>query len=191
VGLELAKAQTEAGLVTSDGFEPVSRADARVLILGTLPGSVSLERREYYAQPRNVFWRILEMLTGASPELPYEVRKHRLMEKGIALWDVCAGAHRSGSSDSKIRASTCIPNDFRRFFEVHTRVGLICFNGAKADRLYRGKVLPGLPLGLRKIPQRRLPSTSSAYARVSFEQKLQSWNIVLDELERINEPSTP
>jgi double-stranded uracil-DNA glycosylase len=175
----LANAQTEGGFVTSDGFEPVSRADARVLILGTFPGSVSLETREYYAQPRNVFWRIVEKLSGASPELSYQVRKRRLIEKGIALWDVCAKAHRSGSSDSAIQ--TCIPNDFSRFFEVHTRIGLICFNGAKADRLYCKKVLPGLPRNLREIPRRRLPSTSSAYARISFEQKLQSWSVVLDE----------
>jgi double-stranded uracil-DNA glycosylase len=175
--------------VTSDGFESVSRADARVLILGTFPSSVALKRREYYAQPRNAFWRIAEKLAGASPELSYEIRKLRLIEKGIALWDVCASAQRSGSSDSAIQI--CIPNDFRSFLEVHTRIGLVCFNGAKADRLYRGKVLPGLPCDLRKIPLRRLPSTSSAYARMSFDQKLQSWNVVLDELERINESSAP
>jgi double-stranded uracil-DNA glycosylase len=169
--------------VTFGGFEPVSRADARVLILGTLPGRVSLERREYYAQSRNVFWRIVEKLAGVSHELSYETRKLRLIEKGIALWDVCSSAQRSGSSDSTIQASTCIPNDFSRFLDVHTRIGLICFNGAKADKLYCEKVLPGLPRNLRDILRRRLPSSSSAYARISFEQKLQSWGVVLDELD--------
>ena len=58
----------------SRGFECVARADARVLILGTLPGKVSLERSEYYAQPRNAFWLIMGELAGASRDLPYKDR---------------------------------------------------------------------------------------------------------------------
>ncbi len=167
--------------MTSQGFEPVSRADARYLILGTLPGAVSIKKGEYYAQRGNAFWRIMERLIGVSHELPYASRKLRVIENGIALWDVCASAHRLGSLDAAIRSSTCVENDFQSFFSIHTRVGLICFNGAKAEDLYCDKVLPRLAPDLREIPRKRLPSTSSAHARMSFDQKALRWSTVLGE----------
>lgn len=55
----------------SFGFDAVAGPDARVLILGTLPGAVSLACGQYYAQPRNVFWRIIGELMAAAPALPY------------------------------------------------------------------------------------------------------------------------
>ena len=79
-------------------FEPVSRPDARVLILGTLPGAESLRRQQYYAKRENSFWPIMGALVGASPELPYARRLARLVEHGVALWDVCASAERAGQS---------------------------------------------------------------------------------------------
>ena len=51
----------------SSGFEALAAPNARVLILGTLPGAVSLA----CGQPRNVFWRIMGELVGASLELSY------------------------------------------------------------------------------------------------------------------------
>src|SRR6266851_4512441 len=103
----------------SCGFKAISRSDARVLILGTLPGKVSLETREYYAQPRNAFWRIMAELIGRLPEPCYEHRKRQLIERVIALWDVLASGYRAGSLDSAIQLSTAVSNDFRAFFNTH------------------------------------------------------------------------
>ena len=58
----------------SVGFPPIADANARVLVLGSLPGVKSLEMREYYAQPYNAFWRIMGELTGAGPALEYPAR---------------------------------------------------------------------------------------------------------------------
>jgi TDG/mug DNA glycosylase family protein len=126
----------------SNGFEPIANADARVLILGTLPGKASLERREYYAQPRNAFWEIMARLISTPADLCYEERTQKLLENHIALWDVCANAERFGSLDKKIRMSTVTPNDFNAFLGIHDQISLICFNGAHAERIFRRKVLP-------------------------------------------------
>lgn len=163
----------------SRGFAAVSRADARVLVLGTLPGRVSLETGEYYAQPRNAFWPIMAKLMGTSHELSYEDRKRRLIENRIALWDVLAAGYRPGSLDSAIQMTTAAPNDFRTFFDIHPCIELICFNGKKAAKIYEDKVLPDLPANRRQIPLQVLPSTSPAHARMRFEQKLSNWQAVM------------
>jgi hypoxanthine-DNA glycosylase len=161
------------------GFPPIADAHARVLILGSLPGQVSLRHQQYYAQPQNAFWKIMGRLFGAGPELSYEERAQRLIEQGIALWDVCAAAQRPGSLDAAIVHSSVVPNDLAAFIEAHPGVGLICFNGGKAADLYRRLVLPGLPARLRSIRTEALPSTSPAHAAMPFEEKLTRWAAVL------------
>lgn len=105
------------GAMRITGFEPICALDARVLILGTMPGKESLRVGEYYANPRNSFWGIVGELLGFSIEADYGARVESLKSHGIALWDVLAIWDRDGSLDSKIRMSTAIPNRtiFRRF----------------------------------------------------------------------------
>jgi hypoxanthine-DNA glycosylase len=165
--------------VKSRGFGYVARADARVLILGSLPGKVSLERGEYYAQPQNAFWRIMGELAGALPDLPYKDRLRLLKESGIALWDVCAAGHRPGSLDSAIRLTTVETNDISGFLRAHPAVALICFNGRKAQEIFDRKVRQDPPGIFARIRYEVLPSTSPAHAAMSYEQKLSRWRIVL------------
>lgn len=161
----------------SVGFEAIAAPDARVLILGTLPGAVSLGCGQYYAQPRNAFWKIMEELVGASTELPYAQRVEYLIAERLALWDVCAVAQRQGSLDAAIQSMQ--PNDFATFFRTHPNVTLICFNGAKAAALFRRHVSPTLAPPASLIRQAVLPSTSQAHAAVSFESKLAAWRAAL------------
>ena len=160
------------------GFRPVAKADSRVLILGTLPGPVSLEKRQYYAQSRNAFWPIMGELFGAAPELAYGQRLQKLQQGGVALWDVCRSAYREGALDASIDPHSIVPNNLARFLRSHAAVRLICFNGQTAGKLYRQLVLPRLPETLRDIPCETLPSTSPAYAAMRFEQKLALWQVV-------------
>jgi hypoxanthine-DNA glycosylase len=166
----------------SRGFPPIAAPDAQVLILGSLPGRVSLERRQYYAQPQNAFWRLMGVLFDAGPEVPYEVRTARLVAHRVAVWDVCKAAVREGSLDADIDLATVIPNDFNWFFGAHPAVGLVCTNGGTATRLYQRLVLPMLPAALRALPVRPLPSTSPAHAAMRFEQKLERWRMVASHL---------
>ena len=114
----------------SFGFPPISSPSARVLILGSLPGRLSLERGEYYANPQNAFWRIV---AARVPDLPtdYAGRVRVLTSERVALWDVLAAATRSGSLDADI-SDDAIPNNFRAFFHAHPKIGLIGFNGGTA-----------------------------------------------------------
>lgn len=153
------------------GFPPLSRADARVLIVGTLPGAASLAAGQYYAHKSNRFWPIMGALFGAGADLAYEERCQRLMENGIAVWDVCASAERPGSLDSAIRPDSIVTNDFAGFFAVHPQIERICFNGNGAAALFRKRVLACPPL----LPQVILPSTSPAYAALPPAGKLARW----------------
>jgi hypoxanthine-DNA glycosylase len=161
------------------GFPPIADAHARILILGSLPGQESLRQQQYYALPRNVFWTIMGRLFGAGPELPYAERSKRLVQNGIALWDVCAAAQRPGSLDAAIVHESVVPNDFAAFLASHPSISLICFNGGKAADLYRRLVLPSLSATLRAIRTATLPSTSPAHAAMSSEEKLKRWAAVL------------
>lgn len=159
----------------SQGFPPIARRDARVLVLGSLPGQESLRRRQYYAQPRNAFWPIMGALCGAGPQLPYRTRARRLAASGIALWDVCRAAYRAGSLDASIVAGSVVVNDFGAFLARHPGIRLVCFNGRTAAALYRRHVLPGLAPRLRALATLDLPSTSPAHAALSLPAKLERW----------------
>ena len=158
------------------GFAPLSSPDARVLVLGSLPGELSLSRGEYYAQPRNAFWRIMSQLFGFPADGAYADRVAALLANRVALWDVCAAAKRVGSLDSAIASP--VANEFAAFLDAHPKLDLIAFNGAKAADLYRRLVTARLPDGHVGIEQRVLPSTSPALAAMTYEQKLVRWEAV-------------
>ncbi len=163
----------------SHGFPPISGGSARVLILGSLPGQASLAATQYYAQPRNAFWRIMGELFGAHPELPYAERLARLAARRVAVWDVLASGRRPGSLDSAIDVASAVPNDFAGLFDAEPGIERICFNGAKAAELYRRMVWPALGAPKRDIERIVLPSTSPANASFTFEAKLERWRTAL------------
>jgi double-stranded uracil-DNA glycosylase len=167
-------------MTRSFGFPPVAREDARVLVLGSLPGQASLAATQYYAQPQNAFWRIMGALFDAGPEHAYEERLKRLVAARVALWDVCASAKRPGSLDQRIDKRSVAANDFAGFFAAHGQIATIFFNGATAERLYLTLALPALPPDVAATATRRLPSTSPAHAGVSFAQKLEAWREAAD-----------
>ena len=149
-------------------FPPVTRPDTRLLILGSLPGAVSLAKRRYYAHPQNQFWR----LTGAVIErdltaLNYENRLAALLDAGIGLWDTVAAATRQGSLDADIRLHEA--TDIAALASTLPELRAIAFTGAKSAGIGR-KQLAGTSLALID-----LPSSSPAYAAMPFERKLEVW----------------
>ncbi|MDO8925940.1 MAG: DNA-deoxyinosine glycosylase [Sideroxyarcus sp.] len=152
-------------------FPPVADEQSNLLILGSMPGKESLKQQQYYANPQNAFWKIMDNLVGAHPTLPYPQRLHALTAAHIALWDVLKTCERQGSLDSNIQNETA--NDFASFFKNHPHITHVFFNGAKAEQSFKRSVL-----GKQKLPPLefvRLPSTSPAHAGMRYAEKLQAW----------------
>ncbi|MGI9238296.1 MAG: DNA-deoxyinosine glycosylase [Woeseiaceae bacterium] len=155
----------------SEGFPPVARADAKILILGSLPGRRSIDEQQYYAHPRNAFWPIMQELFGIHGS--YADRIQQLVENRIALWDVLGSSLRPGSLDSHIDLDSARVNEFGPFLELHSDIRLIAFNGKKAEQLFN-RFVASNTVG-KEIGRAALPSTSPAYAAMAFSGKLVRW----------------
>ncbi|WP_434109053.1 DNA-deoxyinosine glycosylase [Paraburkholderia caffeinilytica] len=155
------------------GFPPVVATDTHTLILGSFPGEASLAATQYYAHPRNQFWRLLGAVLGEAGlhELTYDARLERVVKHGIGIWDVLAACHREGSLDSAIRNAK--PNDFDALREHAPQLKKVCFNGKTAGRFAE-------VIGSAGYETLVLPSSSPANAMLSFEQKLAVWRQILD-----------
>ena len=156
-----------------EGFEPVARADARILILGSMPSVESLRQGFYYAHPRNAFWRILAATFQTQIPETVESKKALLTEHKIALWDTAHSCVREGSLDSNIRQA--VANDFPALYRCCPEIQKILFNGATAENLYRKLV------GEPPCASVRMPSTSPALT-MPFERKCAIWRENLEEL---------
>jgi hypoxanthine-DNA glycosylase len=150
------------------GFPAVVDANTRVLILGSLPGEASLAIAQYYGNPRNAFWRLMEgVLDTPLVPLAYEDRLAALLSRGVGLWDVIAEAERPGSLDAAIRDPAA--NDLLALIDTLPALRLVAFNGGTAARL------GGRLIGDR-VATLALPSSSPAHAARSFADKAEAWS---------------
>jgi hypoxanthine-DNA glycosylase len=166
------------------GFPPIAAADARVLVLGTMPSIASLAKQQYYGHPQNAFWPIMGRLFGAGRDVPYDERQRILCERGLAVWDVLRECYREGSLDTAIRVESETANDFGAFFSEHPLIHTIFFNGHKSETAFRRHALPQVAALGRKFRYVRLPSTSPAHAGRTLEQKLAAWRAVSRALQK-------
>ena len=154
-------------------FRPIIDKSSCILILGSMPGVESLRLQQYYANPRNQFWKILYDLFDVEPSLVYEERISFIKSKNIALWDVIGNCYREGSLDSNIREEKV--NDFSGLFEAYPGIKIVMFNGGKAYETYRKWI------GFGAIPNltfQRLTSSSPANTK-KYEEKLREWGVLL------------
>ncbi|WP_445365372.1 DNA-deoxyinosine glycosylase [Microbulbifer sp. ANSA001] len=158
---------------TITGLSPIADKASRILILGSMPGELSLEYSQYYANSRNKFWDIMAGIVGFSTELSYEARIEELKASGIALWDVLHTCVRSGSLDSSIKSDSQIPNDFQSFFEKYRNIHKVGFNGVKAEESFNTYVKPNM--NCETISFVRLPSSSATYP-LTLENKIEVWH---------------
>ena len=151
------------------GLPPIARADARLFVLGSLPGDASLAARRYYAHPTNQFWRLLGQAIGEDLQaLEYEERLDRLAKRRIGLWDVIASASRPGSLDQSIRLAE--HNRIQHLLGDFPDLRAIAFNGSTAAAI--GRRLVGEPPA--HVTLIDLPSSSAANTR-PFADKAAVW----------------
>lgn len=53
------------------GFNLLGNNKAQILILGSMPSVVSIAKQQYYAHPRNAFWRIMAALFNDNQPIAY------------------------------------------------------------------------------------------------------------------------
>ena len=169
-------------LSSVSGFAPLVTVGARILVLGSLPSKLSLQTGQYYGNPQNAFWRLMGDIFDAGTELPYSERANRLSKSGVAVWDVLQSSVRPGSMDSAIDQSTAVANDFTSFFAQSPNIQLVCFNGQKAAQMFERLVVPDIGDQFESLRYQTLPSTSPAYAAMSFDEKLRHWSVLKTEI---------
>lgn len=155
-------------------FPPFVNADAEILILGTMPGAMSLAKQEYYAHRQNAFWKIMYTIfsDGIVPEA-FSQKVALLAAHNIALWDVLAHCERKGSLDSNIKNQ--VENDILGLLSEYPKIRKILFNGKESHRFFIKKFgpIPGVSLEV-------MPSTSPAYT-LKFGEKLEIWRVALEQ----------
>jgi hypoxanthine-DNA glycosylase len=149
------------------GFPPVINKKVERLILGSFPSEASLAAAQYYAHPRNQFWRLLgELIDEPLAEMPYRLRLQRVLAHQLGIWDVLDACDREGSGDASIRNQKA--NRFARLHRLAPRLTNVAFNGQAAGRFAAEFAAAGFKTAV-------LPSSSPAHAGRSFEQKLAVW----------------
>lgn len=157
-------------------FEPVLPADPKVLILGSMPGGISLEKKQYYGNPRNHFWDILFKLFDQEPILDYDEKIEFVKRQQIALWDTIGFCYRKGSLDANIVDEQ--PNDIVRMLNDYPSIRLIACNGGKSYKTFRKN------FNVDQVDVIKLPSTSPIPGRYTktFNGKVEEWERILDYL---------
>lgn len=153
-------------------FPPISSKESRILILGTMPGEMSLRLQQYYGHAGNHFWKIMFNILDKPFSKDYDKRKNLLLDNNIALWDVLQNCEGIGSSDSAIQNE--VPNDFLSFYKTHKNINKVFFASQKAEEFYNKYIRKS-----NDIMYHLLPSPSSANTWKTFDQKIEEWKILV------------
>jgi hypoxanthine-DNA glycosylase len=155
------------------GFPPVIDKNTEILILGTLPSDKSIQAQEYYANPKNQFWRIIfTLFNDGKPLYDYDDKINLLLKNKIGLWDVLTKAKREGSLDSNIAEPEL--DDFSGLFKEYPKIRLLAFNGNSAFTYYIQT-----KAGLLQKELTVLSSSSSMNTSKTLDLKIKEWQVAL------------
>ena len=157
------------------GLPPLMWPESRVLILGSLPSDESIRVKQYYANPSNLFWRIVAAVFRISMPEDYAVRIEYLRARNVALWDVLRAAERKGSQDGEIKNPQ--PNDFGPVLATCPNLRAVALNGSLARDVFKKFLDAAIPPAINRM---WLPSTSGIPGRnvLSFQGKVEQWKAI-------------
>ena len=155
-----------------NSFPVIINEEAEILILGSLPGDLSIAKQAYYAHPQNRFWKLMAKLFNQELSDSYPERVQLLQDNRIALWDVCKSAYREGSMDTAIQEVEA--NAIHELISSYPKLKKIVFNGQKAMKLYDKHLNR-----IAGIDYYCMPSTSPANASYNLERLMESWGEIL------------
>lgn len=169
-------------------FAAISLRNAKVLVLGSMPGVTSLTEVAYYAHPRNSFWPIAIASFGKTAidkvdlqQWPYQKRLQLLKNNQVALWDVLAECVRPGSLDSAIDQQSVVVNPILKFLDEHAEIKRIVFNGKAAHAMFSRHIIKAADSNWATydVELVTMPSTSPAMAQLSVAEKYTLWKTAL------------
>ena len=165
-------------------FQPHVLGHERILVLGSMPGVASLQQQQYYAHPRNIFWRLMDELFAVDQSLAYSQRLRAISNQGLALWDVYQQCFRPGSLDSAIDKQQASFNRIAELLKAQPSIRYIACNGQAAFKAMQRYVkLHHAELTELSFELFCLPSTSPANAGMSYQHKLNAWLLLRELLE--------
>lgn len=153
-------------------FAPVVNNQTEILILGTMPGAISLAKYEYYGHKQNAFWKIMYSVFSELPVAEnFEEKVSLIKQHHLGLWDVLANCERKGSLDIHIKNHT--ENDIEGLLQRFPKIKKILFNGKESSKYFHRKFTE-----IGGIVYMVMPSTSPANT-MKFEDKLHHWRTAL------------
>ena len=159
------------------GLQPVIGEDARILILGSLPGDESLRKQEYYGNPKNLFWDVMSGILEEQAPALYPERVEYLKRHGIALWDVLHTAEREGSLDANIRNEEF--NNIESLILENPSIEVVATNGGKAEKLFKKYLRENHSLADKRILFCTSTSSMSICAGWNIERLIHQWREIL------------
>ncbi|MDE6475434.1 MAG: DNA-deoxyinosine glycosylase [Erysipelotrichaceae bacterium] len=153
-------------------FPPIIAKEPKIMILGSMPSVVSLQKQEYYGFKHNRFWKIMGHYFQKE-FYSYEEKVTLIKQNHIILWDVIQTCEREGSLDAQIKKVKC--NDIVSLWKRYPTLKAIICNGKKSYELYQ-KHCQEIAL-----PCIVLPSTSNANRTIKEEELKRQWFSALDQ----------
>ena len=154
-------------------LKPIYNEFSKILILGSMPSTISRETNFYYTHKTNRFWPILSILFNTELKT-ISNKENFLLNNNIAIFDMIKECDINGSSDSSIKnikINNLIP------IIKKSNIKYIFCTGKLSYNLYQ-KYYKDLNLECFY-----LPSPSSANATYSLERLLSEYKIIKEKLD--------
>ena len=71
---------SKEAFMTKYSFSPLIDHSSKILVLGSLPGEESLKQAQYYAHPRNAFWKIMFIVFNEAYSEDYSAKCELLLK---------------------------------------------------------------------------------------------------------------